>query len=42
LEINPLPGLSPYYSIFTIQAEAGGVKPEEILSILVNNALARR
>jgi D-alanine-D-alanine ligase len=42
LEINPLPGLSPYYSIFTIQAEAGGVKPEEIIEILVNNALERK
>ncbi|UCC16478.1 MAG: ATP-grasp domain-containing protein [Dehalococcoidales bacterium] len=41
LEINPLPGLSPYYSIFTIQAEAGGIKPEEIIKILVNNALER-
>jgi len=42
LEINPLPGLSPYYSIFTIQAEAGGIKPEEIIKILVNNALMRK
>jgi D-alanine-D-alanine ligase len=42
LEINPLPGLSPYYSIFTIQVEAGGIKPEEIIQILVNNALKRK
>ncbi len=42
LEINPLPGLSPYYSIFTIQAEAGGIKPEKIIEILVQNALARK
>jgi D-alanine-D-alanine ligase len=41
LEINPLPGLSPFYSVFTIQAEAGGIKAEEIIKILVNNALAR-
>ncbi|HEY95682.1 MAG TPA: ATP-grasp domain-containing protein [Dehalococcoidia bacterium] len=41
LEINPLPGLSPYYSIFTIQAEAGGIKPERIIEILINNALER-
>jgi D-alanine-D-alanine ligase len=41
LEINPLPGLSPYYSIFTIQAEAGGIKPERVVEVLVNNALRR-
>ena len=41
LEINPLPGLSPYYSIFTIQAEAGGIKPERIIETLVINALKR-
>jgi len=41
LEINPLPGLSPFYSIFTIQAEAGGVAAEEIIKVLVDNALTR-
>jgi len=42
LEINPLPGLSPFYSIFTIQAEAGGVAAEEIIKVLVDNALTRK
>lgn len=42
LEINPLPGLSPFYSIYTMQAEAVGIKPEEIIKILVNNALLRK
>ena len=41
LEINPLPGLSPFYSIFTIQAEAGGIKPQKVIEILINNALSR-
>ncbi|MFC1948613.1 KamA family radical SAM protein [Chloroflexota bacterium] len=41
LEINPLPGLSPFYSIYTIQAEAAGIKPESLIESLVRNALAR-
>jgi len=35
------PILFNYYSIFTIQAEAGGFKAEEMIKILVNNALKR-
>ncbi|MDP2729692.1 MAG: hypothetical protein Q8O55_04345 [Dehalococcoidales bacterium] len=41
LEINPLPGLSPLYSVFPKQAEAAGINPEELIEILVRNALAR-
>jgi D-alanine-D-alanine ligase len=42
LEINPLPGLSPYYSSFPAQAEAVGIAPKAIVAQLVQNALARR
>ena len=42
LEINPLPGLSPYYGIYTAQAKTAGIEPEEIVFRLVNNALQRR
>ncbi|MFC1947238.1 ATP-grasp domain-containing protein [Chloroflexota bacterium] len=42
LEINPLPGLSPFYSIFTMQAEAGGIKPERIIEILVSNRTGKK
>jgi hypothetical protein len=42
LEINPLPGLSPYYGIFAKQAKTGGIEPEEVIITLVNNALNRR
>lgn len=41
IEINPLPGLSPFYSVFTWQAEAAGIKPEELLKIVIGNALSR-
>jgi D-alanine--D-alanine ligase len=37
LEINPLPGLSPYYSIFPIQARNAGIEPEEIIRQLIQN-----
>ena len=42
LEINPLPGLSPYYSILPAQAQAAGISPEEIIHQLIHNALKRR
>ncbi|MFC1900544.1 ATP-grasp domain-containing protein [Chloroflexota bacterium] len=42
IEINPLPGLSPFYSVFITQAEAGGISPEKVIEILINNALSRR
>ena len=41
LEINPLPGLSPFYSVFTKQTEAAGIKPEALIELLIGNALAR-
>ncbi|MFC2069772.1 ATP-grasp domain-containing protein [Chloroflexota bacterium] len=41
IEINPLPGLSPFYSVFIVQAEAAGIRPEEVIELLVNNALSR-
>ena len=41
LEINPLPGLSPFYSVFPKQAEAAGIKPDTIIELLIKNALAR-
>ena len=41
LEINPLPGLSPYYSTFPVQARAAGISPEDIVHQLIRNALTR-
>lgn len=41
LEINPLPGLSPYYSIFPVQTQAAGISPEDVIHQLVHNALTR-
>ncbi len=41
LEINPLPGLSPFYSVFPKQAEAAGINAEALIELLVRNALAR-
>ena len=41
LEINPLPGLSPFYGIFPVQAERAGIHTEELISMLVESALDR-
>ena len=41
IEINPLPGISPFYSIYPVQARAGGVTPERLIELLVQNALGR-
>jgi len=41
MEINPLPGLSPFYSIYPLQAGQGGVELEQIIDTLVENALQR-
>lgn len=41
LEINPLPGLSPHYSVYPIQAAAGGMELEEIIHNLIDYALKR-
>jgi D-alanine-D-alanine ligase len=42
LEINPLPGLSPFYSVFPVQAKAAGIAPEEIIHQLIYNNLRGR
>lgn len=42
LEINPLPGLSPYYSILPRQAEVAGISPAEIVRALVIGAVNGR
>lgn len=41
LEINPIPGLSPYYSIFPMQARVAGISPEDVIHQIINNALMR-
>jgi len=41
LEINPLPGLSPSYSIFTHQARAGGRTYEKLIGRIVELAFER-
>ena len=41
LEINPLPGLSPYYSIFTCQARAAGMSHEELIGTIIELAHRR-
>ncbi|MFW5980481.1 MAG: D-alanine--D-alanine ligase family protein [Halanaerobiaceae bacterium] len=42
LEINPLPGLSPYYSVYPRQAEVAGMDIESIIERLINFALSRK
>ena len=42
LEINPLPGLSPYYSVYPQQADKAGVDLNEIIEKLINSALSRK
>lgn len=41
LEINPLPGLSPFYSVFPKQAERAGIGAEDVVGQLVRNAAAK-
>lgn len=41
MEVNPLPGLSRYYSVFTIQAAAAGIGYEALLGRIVSLALLR-
>jgi len=41
LEINPLPGLSPFYSIFTRQAEAAGLTYEQLIGRIIQLAVGR-
>lgn len=42
LEINPLPGLSPFYSIFPMQARAAGMMAEDIIRQLLANNLPKQ
>jgi D-alanine--D-alanine ligase len=39
LEVNPLPGLSPFYSVYPLQAKAAGISSEDIIYQLIENAL---
>ncbi len=41
LEINPLPGLSPYYGIFMCQAEAAGLSHSELIGSIIDSVLER-
>jgi D-alanine-D-alanine ligase len=41
LEINPIPGFTPYGSALPKLAQAAGLSPEDIIHQLVHNALAR-
>ncbi|MAG13993.1 MAG: hypothetical protein CMN78_05300 [Spirochaetales bacterium] len=41
IEINPLPGLSPFYSIFPMQVKAWGAGGEDMIRMIINDALAR-
>jgi D-alanine-D-alanine ligase len=41
LEINPIPGLTPYGSALPKLAQAAGISPEDVVHQLVRNALAR-
>ncbi len=41
LEINPLPGLSPYCGIFAYQAEAGGLSHAQLIGKIIDSAWKR-
>jgi D-alanine-D-alanine ligase len=41
LEINPIPGLTPYGSAIPVLAQAAGIPPERLIQQMVRNALAR-
>ena len=41
LEINPLPGLSPYRSAYPVLVRAAGMEPEEVIRQMVANTLRR-
>ena len=42
LEANPLPGISRYYSVYTMQAQAAGLSYEEMIGAILEGALHRR
>jgi D-alanine-D-alanine ligase len=41
IEINPLPGLSPYYGVYPQQARADGVSHEQLIGAIIASALQR-
>lgn len=41
IEMNPLPGLSPFYSVFPMQVRAAGEEPGAVIERLVRNACER-
>ncbi len=41
LEINPLPGLSPEYGIYPLQARAAGIEYEELIGRIIDMAVRR-
>lgn len=41
LEINPLPGLSPGISDLVIEAEAAGISHDQLINLILNQALKR-
>lgn len=41
MEVNPLPGLSPFYSVYTIQARSGGLAYDALIGRLVELAVQR-
>ena len=41
LEINPIPGLTPYGSALPALAQAAGISPEQVIHQVVRNAIAR-
>jgi len=42
LEINPLPGLSPFYSVYPYQAEKAGLSHQQLVARIVEAALNRK
>jgi D-alanine-D-alanine ligase len=41
IEINPLPGLSPFYSVFPRQAEAAGISHTALIGAIIDSSLQR-
>ena len=41
IEINPLPGLAPGYSDLPMLAESNGISYDELVRVILNNALKR-
>ena len=41
LEVNPLPGLSPYYGVYPVQASAAGYGHADLIGAIMQHALSR-